>query len=304
MASSSRKRKGKSAQNYESAKFISLFPEDHYNRYTIFIEVLPEARIQVDHADFAPMSEQITLRKWQRLTRPIQAVGYSFIREFYTNAWIRDEERNQKQQNDLRLDDVLRDLCIEGAQWVFHDDGRHHFLRKTYLKPMARGWYEFVIRSIMPIRNRFEVTVERAVLIHSIILSEDIQVNEIIAEQIYKFVNKIGIRTKLPFPGVIQHLCDEKRVSIPEATMIPVEPHINSKWIERVRRERAGRREAPPPEQQNEEAAEIPQAPQFQQGFPPNFMADFNNAMAAMQLQSNQRWDAFQQRFGAAQEEN
>ncbi|MED6214974.1 hypothetical protein PIB30_108678, partial [Stylosanthes scabra] len=162
------------------------------------------------------------------------------------------------------LDDVSRDLCIEGAQWVFHDDGRrHHFLRRTDLKPMARGWYEFVIRSIMPTGNRSEVTVERAVLIHSIILGEDIQVDEIIAEQIYKFVNKTGIRTKCPFPGVIKCLCDEKKVSILEDTMIPVEPHINSKWMERIRRERAGRREAHPPEQQNEEAAEISQAPQF-----------------------------------------
>ncbi|MED6177278.1 hypothetical protein PIB30_096631 [Stylosanthes scabra] len=95
MASSSKKRKGKSAQNYELAKFKSLFHEDHYNRYTRFREVLPEARIQVDHADFAPMNEQINLRKWQRLTNPIQAIGYSLIREFYANAWIRDEERNQ-----------------------------------------------------------------------------------------------------------------------------------------------------------------------------------------------------------------
>ncbi|MED6196329.1 hypothetical protein PIB30_046504 [Stylosanthes scabra] len=33
-------------------------------------------------------------------------------------------------------------------------------------------------------------------------------------------------------------------------------------------------------------------------------MADFNNAIAAMKLQNNQRWDAFQQRFDVAQEEN
>ncbi|MED6123067.1 hypothetical protein PIB30_045811 [Stylosanthes scabra] len=33
-------------------------------------------------------------------------------------------------------------------------------------------------------------------------------------------------------------------------------------------------------------------------------MADFNSAIAAMQLQNSQRWDVFQQRFDAAQEEN
>ncbi|MED6199678.1 hypothetical protein PIB30_078184 [Stylosanthes scabra] len=73
----------------------------------------------------------------------------------------------------------------------------------------------------------------------------------------------------------------------------------------RVRGERTATRQAPlPGQEEEEEAAEIPQAPQFPQGFPPNFMESFNSAMAEMQLQSNQRWDAFQQRFDAAQEEN
>ncbi|MED6187247.1 hypothetical protein PIB30_074663 [Stylosanthes scabra] len=254
-SSSLRKKKGKIAQNYDVAKFKSLFHEDYYNKYNKFRDVLPEARIEVDAPKFAPMKAQINLRK-----------------EFYANAWIREEERNwppsyhtfvrgkdiifspevihkalnlrsspipnaisyhnRKQQNDLRLDAVLQELCVEEAQWVCHPDGRHHFLRRTDLKPMARGWYEFVTRSIMPTRNLSEVTVEQAVLIHYIILGENIQVDEIIAEQIYKFDNKTGIQTKLPFPGVIQRLCKKAKVSIPEDTMIPVEPHINSKWMD------------------------------------------------------------------------
>ncbi|MED6196749.1 hypothetical protein PIB30_050294 [Stylosanthes scabra] len=188
-------------------------------------------------------------------------VGYTLVREFYANTWVRDEEKHflfpytnfvrgkvinfspeaihkvlnlrskpipnvvsyhdRKQENDLRLDDVLRDFCVEGAQWVLHDDGRHHFLRRADLKAMARGWYEFVIRSIMPTGNLSEVTVEWVVLIHSIILGEDIQVDEIIAEQFYKFINKTGIRTMLPFLGVIQRLCNEANVSILDDTMIP-----------------------------------------------------------------------------------
>ncbi|MED6211951.1 hypothetical protein PIB30_078484 [Stylosanthes scabra] len=244
MVSSSKKKKGKSSVNYEATKFKSLFHEDHFHMYTRFREVLPEGRIEVNSAEFALMSEQITLRKWKRLTRPIQVAGYTLVREFYANAWVRDEDRNQplsystfvrgkeinfspeaihkvlnlrskpipnvasyhdrKQENDLRLDAVLRDLCVEEAQWVFHDDGRHHFLRRVDLKPMVRGWYEFVIRSIMLTGNGSEVTVEQVVLVHSIIIGEDIQVDEIIVEQFYKFINKTGIRTKLPFPGIIQ----------------------------------------------------------------------------------------------------
>ncbi|MED6127816.1 hypothetical protein PIB30_091740 [Stylosanthes scabra] len=61
-------------------------------------------------------------------------------------------------------------------------------------------------------------------------------------------------------------------------------------------------KQAPPP--QEEEDAEMPQAPQVQQGFPSNFMDNFNNTMAAIQLQNTQRWDTFQQRYDADQEQN
>ncbi|MED6167045.1 hypothetical protein PIB30_115344, partial [Stylosanthes scabra] len=71
-SSSSKKRKGKSAQNYDVAKFKSLLHEDHYSKYTKLRDVLPEARIDVDAPEFAPIKAQINLRKWQRLTKPIQ----------------------------------------------------------------------------------------------------------------------------------------------------------------------------------------------------------------------------------------
>ncbi|MED6152042.1 hypothetical protein PIB30_088139 [Stylosanthes scabra] len=140
---------------------------------------------------------------------------------------------------------------------------------------MARGWYEFVCRSIMPTTNRSEVNVERAVLIHAIIIGEDIQVDEIIAEQMYKFVKKTNTRSKLPFPSVIALLCKEDKVTILGDTLIPQEDPIDGVAMGRQ-----------------------------QQNFPPNFMANFNNTMATIQQHYDQRWDAFQQKFDDAQEEN
>ncbi|MED6162243.1 hypothetical protein PIB30_068532, partial [Stylosanthes scabra] len=120
---------------------------------------------------------------------------------------------DRKANNNLRLDEVLVCLSVEGAQWVRHFDGRPYFLRRTDLQPMARGWYEFVCKSIMPTTNRCEVNVEREVLIHATIIGNDIQVDEIIAEQMYKFVNKTNTRSKLPFPSVIALLCKEAKVT-------------------------------------------------------------------------------------------
>ncbi|MED6150721.1 hypothetical protein PIB30_075212 [Stylosanthes scabra] len=218
------------------------------------------------------------------------------MREFYANAWVMESERHlplpytsmirgkkinfspgeihkvlnlrnkplpnvssyhdRKNENELRMDDILRDLCVPGAQWVMHDDGRPHFLRRTDLQPMARGWYEFVTRSIIPTTNRSEVNAERAMLVHSIII------------------------------GVIQRLCNEAKASIPEDTMILMEPPISAKLMERVRGERTTTRQAPPQEEE-EEDAEMPQAPLVQQEQNRKSFSNINTRLDTMDHQLN-----------------
>ncbi|MED6224005.1 hypothetical protein PIB30_079620 [Stylosanthes scabra] len=120
---------------------------------------------------------------------------------------------------------------------------------------MTKGWYEFVCRSILPTTNRSELTVERAMLIHSIIIGENINVEEIIAEQIYKFVYKTDNSSSLPFPSIIASLCaDAKIPAIPDDTLIPQEPPIVAEAMTRTREPRAKNprqiRQATPPQQQ------------------------------------------------------
>ncbi|MED6151966.1 hypothetical protein PIB30_087342 [Stylosanthes scabra] len=153
---------------------------------------------------------------------------------------------------DCRLDHVQEDLCIEGGEWVRHKDGRPHYLRRADLEPMTKGWYDFDCRSIMPTTNRSELTVERAVLIHSIIIGENINVEEIIAKQLYKFIYKTDLSSSLPFPSIIAALCaDAKIPSIKNDNLIPQEPAIAGEAMMRIRETRARnprqtRQEAPP----------------------------------------------------------
>ncbi|MED6124947.1 hypothetical protein PIB30_063824 [Stylosanthes scabra] len=276
-------RKAPATSSSEAPLFKTLYHEAHYKRFFIAREVLPEAKIEVDDDSLAPMATQIKTRKWQKLTKPNLNVGYSLVREFYANAWRTDAEKKSpppyttQANNDLRLEEVLNCLFEEGAQWVLHREGRPHFLRRTDLQPMARGWYEFVCRSIIPTTNRSEVTMERAVLIHSIIIGEDIQVEEIIADQIYKHMNKTNLRSKLPFPGLISLLCQEKKVSIPGDTLIPHESGINVELMGRVREPREPRRQQQP-RQEGQPQQQHVQQPQF----PPEFMENFNSTMATM----------------------
>ncbi|MED6158799.1 hypothetical protein PIB30_036105 [Stylosanthes scabra] len=44
----------------------------------------------------------------------------------------------RKANKDYRLEHVLEDLCIEGADWVRHKDGRPHYLRRVDLEPMTK----------------------------------------------------------------------------------------------------------------------------------------------------------------------
>ncbi|MED6141485.1 hypothetical protein PIB30_103916 [Stylosanthes scabra] len=151
---------------------------------------------------------------------------------------------------------------------------------------MPKGWYEFVCRSILPTTNRSELTLERAMLIHSIIIGENINVEEIIAEQIYKFVYKTDISSSLPFPSIIGALCaDAKIPAIPDDTLITQEPPIVAEAMVRTREPRAKNlrqtRQATPPQQ--------PQL-QHQQELPAENLTNIKKRIGGASRPSTQGW--------------
>ncbi|MED6161203.1 hypothetical protein PIB30_058502 [Stylosanthes scabra] len=90
-----------------------------------------------------------------------------------------------RQAMDQRLDEVLADLCIPGATWKL-SSGQLAVpiqLRRTELHPLAKGWQEFIIYSLVPTGNKSEVTIARAILIHCIIRGEEVRAEDIIAEK-------------------------------------------------------------------------------------------------------------------------
>ncbi|MED6161477.1 hypothetical protein PIB30_061054, partial [Stylosanthes scabra] len=250
---------------------------------------------------------QIHQRKWEKFTKPIQAAGHLKVKEFYANAWEPDKAKRKpltytsmvrgteisfapsnikrvlklkkdplpnapsyherKTIKDYRLDHILYDMCKEGAEWVRHRDGRPHFLRRSDLEPMTKGWYKFVCRSILPTTNRSELTVERAMLIHSIIIGENINVEEII--------------TEIP--------------AIPDDTLIPQEPPIVVEAMARTRESRAKNprqtRQATPPQQQ----------PQFQhqQEFSSGFYTHFDTSMSQVYRRVDQQQEENRRSFEA-----
>ncbi|MED6209755.1 hypothetical protein PIB30_057807 [Stylosanthes scabra] len=326
MAGLLRKRKGKEvASSSEGARFKTPYHEAHYNSKLSARKILPELKIQVDESILDPCAFQIEKRKWER--------------EFYANAWEPEKEKRKpytyttmvrgkeisfapnnikrvlKLRNDplpdaasyeervankdYRLDHVQEDLCIEGGEWVRHKDGRPHYLRRADLEPMTKGWYDFVCRSIMPTTNRSELTVERAVLIHSIIMGENINVEEIIAKQFYKFIYKTDLSSSLPFPSIIAAICADAKVpAIKNNNLIPQELAIVGAVMLRTRETRARnpRQEAPP--QQPPQVQPQPQVHQ-QQDFPSSFYTHFDASMSQIYWRLDQQQEESRRSFEA-----
>ncbi|MED6209666.1 hypothetical protein PIB30_056965 [Stylosanthes scabra] len=278
MAALLRKRKGKAAASSsgEAQRFKTSFHEAHYKGFLAARKVLSELIIETNDEILTPLHAQITMRKWQTFTKPLQAVPYSTVRDFYANSWVPDESKRKPYsyktmaRKDFRIEEVKECLRVEGGDWVLHADRRPHYLRRTDFDPMAKGWYDFVCRSILPTTNRSECKVEIAVLIHSIIIGEEIRVEEIITDEIYKFVYKKKLSSSLPFPSTIARLCHEVKAFTKEESMIPQKPPINVEAMVRVREPRQPnqqREEAP--QQQQQPPKEQPQPQVQQQDFPP-----------------------------------
>ncbi|MED6221351.1 hypothetical protein PIB30_053606 [Stylosanthes scabra] len=91
-----RKRKGKAVSSSNQVpKFKTLYHEAHYKAKFSGRKGLPELIIQVDESILNPCGFQIQQRKWERFTKPIQAVGHLMVKEFYANAWEPDKEKRK-----------------------------------------------------------------------------------------------------------------------------------------------------------------------------------------------------------------
>ncbi|MED6165949.1 hypothetical protein PIB30_104498 [Stylosanthes scabra] len=165
---------------------------------------------------------------------------------------------------------------------------------------MSKGWYEFVCRSILPTTNRSELTVERAMLIHSIIIDENINIEEIIAEQICKFVYKTDISSSLPFPSIIAALCADAKIrATPNDTLIPQEPPILAEAMARTREPRARARQATHPQQPPQQHPQQPPQFQQQQDFSSSFYTHFDTSMSQLQRRLDQQHEENRRSFEA-----
>ncbi|MED6185445.1 hypothetical protein PIB30_057154 [Stylosanthes scabra] len=106
--------------------------------------------------------------------------------------------------NDPRLDYVIQAIFIQGARWKMGANQKPLHLKRRDLYSFPRGWHEFIVHNIMPSGNKSEVTVSRAVLIHSIMIGEDVRAERYIAQTMAEIAKNLPHeKPNLAFFGVI-----------------------------------------------------------------------------------------------------
>ncbi|MED6116084.1 hypothetical protein PIB30_096827, partial [Stylosanthes scabra] len=79
----------------ETPRFKSPFHEAHFKGKLSAKKVLPELAIDYNDEILSPCAMQIKMRKWEKLTSPLPAVGHNLFKEFYANAWEPDKAKRK-----------------------------------------------------------------------------------------------------------------------------------------------------------------------------------------------------------------
>ncbi|MED6224307.1 hypothetical protein PIB30_082740 [Stylosanthes scabra] len=263
MASSS------SVSVFDNYRFRAAFNEEQYNTTMKNKKVISEVCFNLTDNEYPEIREQIALRGWRRLAAPKTEISKMLIHEFYANAIITEEEReehgghpymsfvrgvpvNFSPENIRR---VMRFKAeVEGARTDFDTRKAHDQQLDNELNPLARGWHELSIHSIIPSSNRSEIPVIRAILIHCIMKGEDVRAEEIIADKIIRIAQGIKEKGKLGF------LYKDAGVPLREfrkTKKIPAETPITTRRMESTRLPRNPQHQ---PQDNEDEDQSMPQA--------------------------------------------
>ncbi|MED6162927.1 hypothetical protein PIB30_075078 [Stylosanthes scabra] len=161
----------------------------------------------------------------------------------------------------------------------------------TELLPLARGWQEFIIHSLVPTGNKSKITVARAILIHAIMRGEDVRAEDIIADNMAVIAQGLYGKGNLSFLSTIYKLSKDAGVPLREfkrTTRIPEEKLITAKRIESTRLPRNV------PQQQQDEDDEDEPMPQAGEG---NEEEQKQQQYHHFQQPPQQHYQEFQQNF-------
>ncbi|MED6115166.1 hypothetical protein PIB30_087605 [Stylosanthes scabra] len=197
--------------------------------------------VQEFYANAAVLDEEVANAKQLPYKHFIRGIEVDFspenirrVMRFKAEIIGAETDYKTRQAIDQRLDEVLADLYIPGVTWRLSSSqpAVPIQLRRTELYPLAKGWQEFIIHSLVLTMNKSEITVARAILIHSIIRGEEVRAEDIIADNMAVIAQGLQSKGNLGFPSTIYKLCKDASVPLREfkrTSKIPEEKLIIAK---------------------------------------------------------------------------
>ncbi|MED6199404.1 hypothetical protein PIB30_075643, partial [Stylosanthes scabra] len=219
MASSS------SVSVFDNYHFKTAFNEELYNTIVKNKKVIAECCFDLDDDEYPEIQEEMEEHGGHTYKSFVRGVPINFSPENIRNVMrFRAQvegatmDFETRKEHDQQLDRVLADLCMPGATWKL-STGQQRVpiqLRRQELNPIARGWHELSIHSLIPSSNRSEIPVIRAILIHCIINGDDVCAEDIIVDKMARIAQGIKEKGKLGVPSTIYKLCKEAGVPLRE----------------------------------------------------------------------------------------
>ncbi|MED6200113.1 hypothetical protein PIB30_082081 [Stylosanthes scabra] len=208
-------------QVFDNDRFKTAFNEELYNTIVKNKKVIAECCVDLDDDEYPEVQEEMEEHGGHTYRSFVGGVPIDFspenirtVMRFRAQVQGATTDFETRKEHDQQLDRVLADLCMPGATWKL-STGQQRVpiqLRRQELNPIARGWHEFSIHSLIPSSNRSEIPVIRAILIHCIMRGEDVRAEDIIADKMVRMAQGIKEKGKLGFPSTIYKLCKEAGV--------------------------------------------------------------------------------------------
>ncbi|MED6223592.1 hypothetical protein PIB30_075428 [Stylosanthes scabra] len=225
---------------FDAYRFRKAHNEQLFDSYARRRKVLSEVGLNLEEDEYPEIMEQIALRAVSDEEAAVQEelpyksfvsgkeVDFSpsnikRVMRFKRETAGAQTDYKTRQALNQRLDEVLADLCIPGATWKLSSSQPHVpiQLRRKELQPLAKGWQEFIIHSLLPTGNKSEIITSRAILIHTILQGEDVRAEEIIADNMVTIAQGLASKGNLAHPSTIYKLCKDAGVPLREFIRTP-----------------------------------------------------------------------------------
>ncbi|MED6214329.1 hypothetical protein PIB30_102020 [Stylosanthes scabra] len=257
---------------FDAHRFRTAHNEQLFDSYARRRKVIPEAGFNLEDDEYPEIMEQIALRGWRRLAAPRTDISKLLVQEFYANATVSDEEAAAQEELpyksfvrgkeiDFSPNNIRRVMRFKReTTGALTDFKTRHALNQRLDEPLARGWQEFIIHSLVPTGNKSEITTSRAILIHTIMQGEDLRAKEIIAKNMVTIAQGLGNKGNLAHPSTIYKLCKDAGVPLREFARTPRIPSLSYITAKKMETIRFPRHQQPQQQEDEEEDEPMPQA--------------------------------------------